>query len=121
MTTGRGVITQSSQVSSLQLEERQKEEQFVQQTREIFHHRRMMIAEKEKKEKEKSEIDQELLKQRIIQDQKVCTLYVCLSVCLSVCMLLSVFSPVPFAAAGASSEGCSGRERASGLPQVADG
>ena len=43
----------------------------MEQEREINHHMKEQLAEKRRREKEQAELDQQLLKQRIIQDQKV--------------------------------------------------
>ena len=54
-----------------QREEREKEERFLEREREINCHMKEQLAEKRRREKEHAELDQQLLKQRIIQDQKV--------------------------------------------------
>ena len=51
--------------------ERQKEERFVQQATEIHQHMCEQMEEKGRSFREQEEVDQELLKQRIFQDQKV--------------------------------------------------
>ncbi len=58
-------------MSSTQAEERAKEEKFVEMSREIQHFTRQQLAEQAAARRELRETDQELLKQRIIQDQKV--------------------------------------------------
>lgn len=58
-------------LSLCQREEREKEAQFLAQTREIHTHRREMIAERERKAREQADLDQQLLQQRVVQDQKV--------------------------------------------------
>ena len=51
--------------------ERQKEERFVQHATEIHQHMYEQMEEKGRSLREQEEVDQELLKQRIFQDQKV--------------------------------------------------
>ena len=59
---------------TLQRKEREKEQHFLEQAGEIRHHRKEAMAEKEHRQQEQAKQDQELLVQRVIQDQKVgCT------------------------------------------------
>ena len=58
-------------VPNTQEEERIKEMKFISANQAINHHMLEQIAEGEKKRREQLKMDQELLKQRIIQDQKV--------------------------------------------------
>ena len=61
----------------MQAEKRAKEEKFAEMSREIYAHMREQLAEQERQRREQEQIDQDLLKQRIIQDQKVPSVCVC--------------------------------------------
>lgn len=55
----------------MQADEQAKREKFVEATRDIHRHMLEQMREQEELRKEQEELDQQLLKQRIIQDQKV--------------------------------------------------
>ena len=55
----------------VQAEKQAKEEKFVAMSREIYAHMKEQLAEQERQRREQEQLDQDLLKQRIIQDQKV--------------------------------------------------
>ena len=55
----------------MQTDEQAKREKFVEATRDIHRHMLEQMREQEELRKEQEELDQQLLKQRIIQDQKV--------------------------------------------------
>ena len=61
----------------MQADKRAKEEKFAEMSREIYAHMREQLAEQERQRREQEQIDQDLLKQRIIQDQKVPSVCVC--------------------------------------------
>ena len=68
----------------------------------------------ERKEREQKEMDQELLKQRIVQDQKVI-------IFLTTHLLLLIFGLVPCSTARETAPGCSGSQGRSGVLQVSNG
>ena len=55
----------------MQAEEKAKQQKFVESTRDIHHHMLEQMREQEGARREQTELDQQLLRQRIIQDQKV--------------------------------------------------
>ena len=55
----------------MQADERAKQEKFVEATRDIHRHMLEQMREQEEIRREQTNLDQQLLKQRIIQDQKV--------------------------------------------------
>ncbi len=54
-----------------QAEELAKQQKFMEATRDIHHHMLEQMREQEEMRREQADLDQNLLKQRIIQDQKV--------------------------------------------------
>ena len=58
---------------TVQAEEQAKQQKFVESTRDIHHHMLEQMREQEEARREQTELDQQLLRQRIIQDQKVAT------------------------------------------------
>lgn len=58
---------------TVQAEELAKQQKFVESTRDIHHHMLEQMRELEEARREQTELDQQLLRQRIIQDQKVAT------------------------------------------------
>ena len=58
-------------IAHVQAEELAKQQKFVEATRDIHRHMIEQMREKEELRREQADLDQHLLKQRIIQDQKV--------------------------------------------------
>lgn len=56
---------------TIQAEQREKQLKYIEANRDIYYHTLEQIAEMEQRKKRSEEMDREMLKQRIIQDQKV--------------------------------------------------